>query len=126
MLTLARKMFGSVNDRKIRPTGRGFTLVEILCLIGIVSLLVGVAFAVVRVGKDRARGALCVSNRRQVAIAALQYATDNRLTDDASVSPVNLVGRGYMHITPCPCKGLYTLDKPGIVPRCTYHKESDE
>jgi prepilin-type processing-associated H-X9-DG protein len=56
---------------------RGFTLVELLVVIGIVILIAAVAIPVFLSARESARRATCLSNERQIAMAMLQYVSDN-------------------------------------------------
>lgn len=56
---------------------RGFTLVEILVVIGIVVLLIGILLPVVSKARRAAKSTKCLSNLRQIAVAFHVYAGDN-------------------------------------------------
>lgn len=55
----------------------GFTLVELLVVVAIISLLAALLFPVFVRAREKARQCACVSNLRQVSLALLQYAQDN-------------------------------------------------
>jgi prepilin-type N-terminal cleavage/methylation domain-containing protein len=55
---------------------RGFTLVELLIVIGILALLAGILFSVFGGAKEKARQAQCLSNLKQIGMAALLYKQD--------------------------------------------------
>lgn len=55
-----------------------FTLVELLVVIGIIALLISLLLPALAAAKRSARSAVCSSNLRQLATAALAYANDNR------------------------------------------------
>lgn len=57
---------------------RGFTLVEILVVIGIVGVLVGLLLPAVQSARESARQASCLNNMRQWGLAMQQYETSRR------------------------------------------------
>ena len=54
-----------------------FTLVELLIVIAIIALLAAILFPVFLSAREKARQATCLSNEKQVGLAALQYLQDN-------------------------------------------------
>ena len=56
---------------------RAFTLVELLIVIGIVALLVGLLLPAMSGAREQAKATACLSNLRQLAIAAHVYANNN-------------------------------------------------
>ena len=56
----------------------GFTLVELLVVIGIIAVLIALLLPVLNVARESARSASCSSNLRQLHLASLLYAGDNR------------------------------------------------
>jgi prepilin-type N-terminal cleavage/methylation domain-containing protein/prepilin-type processing-associated H-X9-DG protein len=57
---------------------RGFTLVELLVVIGIIAALIAILLPVLGAAQAAARKASCSSNLRQIATAAVAYVQDNR------------------------------------------------
>src|SRR5688572_31299015 len=56
---------------------RGFTLVELLVVVGIVAVLVALLLPVVRKARVAARRAACTSNMRQTLMALTAYAVNH-------------------------------------------------
>jgi prepilin-type N-terminal cleavage/methylation domain-containing protein/prepilin-type processing-associated H-X9-DG protein len=56
--------------------GRGFTLVELLVVLGIISVLCGVLLAAVASSREKARATACRSNLNQLGVAMRLYGDD--------------------------------------------------
>lgn len=59
-------------------SGRAFTLVEVLVVIGIIAVLLGLLLPAMSGAWKRARSVSCLSNLRQIGIAIQAYANDHR------------------------------------------------
>ena len=55
----------------------GFTLVELLVVIGVIALLVALLLPTLWRAREMSRQTLCASNLRQLALAVVEYAADN-------------------------------------------------
>ncbi|MDX1933455.1 MAG: DUF1559 domain-containing protein [Capsulimonadales bacterium] len=69
----------------------GFTLIELLVVIAIIAILAAILFPVFAQAREKARQATCVSNLKQLALAANMYAQDY---DERFVGNVRLGAAG--------------------------------
>src|SRR5260221_1493950 len=61
-----------------RTTRSGFTLVELLVVIGIIDVLIGILIPVLSKARQSANRAKCLSNVRNMETAQMFYCNDNR------------------------------------------------
>jgi prepilin-type N-terminal cleavage/methylation domain-containing protein/prepilin-type processing-associated H-X9-DG protein len=89
------------------PQRRAFTLIELLVVIGIISVLISILLPVIGRAREQARGVQCMSNLRQLRVAALLYSHDNKgillpmgyttgVNDNVNLWPVILVSGRYL------------------------------
>ena len=61
-----------------RAAWRAFTLIELLVVVAIIALLISILMPALTSAREQSKRAVCLSNMRQMGIALLAYALDNR------------------------------------------------
>ncbi|NPV49484.1 MAG: DUF1559 domain-containing protein [Armatimonadetes bacterium] len=82
-----------VAKRRRKCTALGFTLIELLVVIAIIAILAAILFPVFAKAREKARQASCLSNVKQLTLAALMYAEDYD-----EVLPVSIGGSSPMQM----------------------------
>jgi len=64
--------------KSARPIRAAFTLVELLVVMGVIAVLMGLLLPALSSARESAKTLACLSNLRQLAVAAQVYCTNNR------------------------------------------------
>ena len=97
----------------------GFTLVEIMVVVGIIGLLLTMAIPNFINARRKARATVCVSNLHQIHAAKQQWALDNDAPSESE--PTSDVLVDYLEgnrFPSCPAGGTYTPGIIDVVPIC--------
>ena len=103
-----RRRRGKCHARAASTRGHGFTLVELLVVIGIIAILISILVPVVGKARRSANDVYCRSNLKQVSLATRMYANDNfdRYPDGYTL------GGAFVRVLP----GMYGPNDPSAVP----------
>ena len=79
----------------VGPTRCGFTLVELLVVIGIIAVLVGMLLPALSRAREAGKSAQCLSNLKQMNLAFIMFANENR----GQLPQIGSAGTGSMSAT---------------------------
>lgn len=98
---------------------RGFTLVEIMVVLVLMSLLAAIAIPSYMRSRQRSQTEACINNLVEIEGAKDRYAIENnKLTGDI-VTPTDLAPYFLKHWKECPGGGTYTINPIGTDPICS-------
>ena len=111
MLKVIRLVFGLLRKPKLSRVG--FTLVELLVVIGIIAILAGVALGPITSGIKKANQSKGLQTAHVLALAEFQYANDNNQSYPDTGTTGNIGKGDASDVAACLMSGGYVGD-PGI------------
>jgi len=101
----------------------GFTLVEIMIVVGIIGLLAAMIAPNMLTSREKATQTTCINNLTQISGAKDQWALETHAASTATPSEQDLaqdMGRGASGAFPkCPGGGTYTINNLSTDPTCS-------
>ena len=103
------------------PSSRhGFSLIEIMIVVGIIGMIVGIAMSNILKARNRAQQQACIGNLYQLNSALQQWAFQNNKKTSDAVTMADLVPYLRKQSNPvCPGGGTYSVTVVGDEPACS-------
>lgn len=107
---------------KITHVNRAFTLIEVLIVLGIISLLITMAATNFTKSNATAKAQTCISNLHHIDLVTQQWAMETRQAENAPVTAKDILPYMQGQIT-CPSGGKtfadsYEITVVGAKPKC--------
>ncbi len=103
----------------ITETRRGFTLVEIMIVVGIFGVLAAISIPAFTQARETTRKNACISNLRRIDLAKEQWAMASQAVAGSAVTDIEVDEYIRGGRPNCPSDGEYSYDILGTDPTCT-------
>ena len=97
---------GTVRGQRRRVVAAGFTLVELLVVVGIIAVLIGILLPSLNAARQQAQAAACASNLRSIGQALIMYASENKGNFPPGASNATLYWQRYLRAPGTPPAGF--------------------
>ena len=102
-----------------RMVEKGFTLVEIMIVVGVIGIIGAIAMPNYAKARRSSQSTACIANLRQIDHSVQMWAVDVNKPDTSTPIWDDLVPL-YMRTRPsCPAQGTYTLGPVNGLPTCS-------
>ena len=111
--------------RYLLSAKKGFTLVEIMVVVGIIGLILSMAIPNFINARKKTRAKVCINNLHQIHGAKQQWALDTEAAGTETPASTVLAA-DYLESWPsCPAGGTYTMNNVSTVPTCDFDASAD-
>lgn len=104
-----------------RSKKKGFTLVEIMIVVGIISILLLIAVPSWRQVRQTSTERACGGNRQRLDKAKTLWAADEGLDNSAVATPADLAPKYIKDFPVCPSNGVYSIGDGTTPAACSIH-----
>ena len=102
----------SLREQRGFYNGKAFTLVELLVVIAIIALLMGILMPALRRVKKQAEATTCLSNLKQIGLAASLYAEDFERSIPRGLVVRSGKPRSFRCLKDPPIRYIWRITKP--------------
>lgn len=102
------------------PANRGFTLLEIMLVVGVIAIMASIALPNFLKARAVAEQRSCIMNLRELSLTKRRWGVENKKTSTAIPTVAQIracFGPNRMPV--CPGRGTYTLQRLDRNPTCT-------